>query len=140
MTGKIIAITGVTHGIGRAMAEEFTRLGHRVFGCGRSKKEIKALNRSAQTAGAFSVVDVSVDNDVCKWAASVLKQAGAPHLILNNAGVINRNARAWELSAEEFDEVLRVNVSGVANVIRRPAHRASARSNAGRHPPRSSGR
>jgi len=35
---KIIVITGVTHGLGRAMTEEFARLGHTVAGCGRSAK------------------------------------------------------------------------------------------------------
>jgi NAD(P)-dependent dehydrogenase (short-subunit alcohol dehydrogenase family) len=34
---KIILITGVSRGLGRAMAEEFIRLGHAVLGCGRSE-------------------------------------------------------------------------------------------------------
>ncbi len=38
--------------------------------------------------------------------------------MLNNAGVINRNARLWEISAREFSQVMDVNIKGIANVIR----------------------
>jgi NAD(P)-dependent dehydrogenase (short-subunit alcohol dehydrogenase family) len=41
-----------------------------------------------------------------------------PDLLINNAGVINRNAPLWEVSADEFSKVLDVNVDGTANVIR----------------------
>jgi NAD(P)-dependent dehydrogenase (short-subunit alcohol dehydrogenase family) len=39
---KTILITGATRGLGRAMTEEFIRLGHTVLGCGLSKR--KSLN------------------------------------------------------------------------------------------------
>src|SRR5213079_958683 len=41
-----------------------------------------------------------------------------PDLLINNAGVINKNARLWEVSAREFSEVIDVNLKGTANVIR----------------------
>jgi NAD(P)-dependent dehydrogenase (short-subunit alcohol dehydrogenase family) len=43
--GKIVLITGATRGLGRAMAEEFARLGHTVLGCGRSSREIEKLRK-----------------------------------------------------------------------------------------------
>ena len=43
---------------------------------------------------------------------------GPPDLVLNNAGVINRNARLWEISEREFSQVIDVNIKGIANVIR----------------------
>ena len=52
------------------------------------------------------------------WASRLLKSYGPPDLVLNNAGVINRNARLWEISAQEFSQVIDVNVKGIANVIR----------------------
>ena len=44
-TQKLILITGVSRGLGRAMAEEFIRLGHAVLGCGRSADEIARLQK-----------------------------------------------------------------------------------------------
>ena len=38
--------------------------------------------------------------------------------LLNNAAVINQNASLWQVSAEEFDQVIDINIKGVANVIR----------------------
>ncbi len=38
--------------------------------------------------------------------------------MLNNAGVINRNARLWEVPEREFSQVIDVNIKGIANVIR----------------------
>ena len=116
--GKIILITGVTRGLGRAMTGEFIRLGHTVVGCGRSEKEIAQLQKQFQPPNDFAAVNVSSDEQVVAWAKRILKSHGAPDLLLNNAGVINRNARLWEINAREFSDVIDVNLKGVANVIR----------------------
>jgi NAD(P)-dependent dehydrogenase (short-subunit alcohol dehydrogenase family) len=116
--GKIILITGVTRGLGRAMIGEFIRLGHTVVGCGRSEKEIAQLQKQFQPPNDFAAVNVSSDEQVVAWAKRILKSHGAPDLLLNNAGVINRNARLWEINAREFSDVIDVNLKGVANVIR----------------------
>jgi NAD(P)-dependent dehydrogenase (short-subunit alcohol dehydrogenase family) len=115
---KIILITGVTRGLGRAMTGEFIRLGHTVVGCGRSEKEIAQLQKQFQPPNDFAAVNVSSDEQVVAWAKRILKSHGAPDLLLNNAGVINRNARLWEIGAREFSDVIDVNLKGVANVIR----------------------
>jgi NAD(P)-dependent dehydrogenase (short-subunit alcohol dehydrogenase family) len=115
---KIILITGVTRGLGRAMAEEFIRLGHTVLGCGRSEKETGRLQKQFGTPHNFAGVDVSVDEQVAAWAKRILQSHGAPDLMLNNAGLINRNARLWEIGAREFSDVVDVNLKGTANVIR----------------------
>jgi NAD(P)-dependent dehydrogenase (short-subunit alcohol dehydrogenase family) len=48
----------------------------------------------------------------------VLEAIGPPDLLINNAAVINRPQRLWTISAAEFDNVIDVNVKGVANVLR----------------------
>jgi NAD(P)-dependent dehydrogenase (short-subunit alcohol dehydrogenase family) len=116
--GKTILITGVSRGLGRAMAEEFIRLGHTVLGCGRSEKEAAQLRKRFAPPHDFAVVDVSADELVEAWAKQILKSHGAPDLLLNNAGIINRNAPLWQVGAEEFSNVVDVNLKGTANVIR----------------------
>ncbi len=115
---KTVVITGVTRGLGRAMTEEFIRLGHGVLGCGRSEKELGELRRRFGKGHQFDHVDVASDEQVEAWAKRSLKSSGAPDLLLNNAGVINRNAPLWKVSSEEFGQVIDVNIKGVANVIR----------------------
>src|SRR5215475_5785524 len=115
---RTVVITGVSRGLGRAMAEEFARLGHVVLGCGRSTGEIEALGKQLPAPHDFQVVDVASDDEVKEWAKRVISSHGAPQLVLNNAAVINKNARLWEVSAEEFSQVMDVNIKGTANVIR----------------------
>src|ERR1044071_1238917 len=115
---RLILITGVTRGLGRAMAEEFIRLGHTVAGCGRSKSAIAELSRKFPAPHCFTALNVASDTEVSAWAKAVLKDQGAPDLLLNNAAIINQNARLWQVTAPEFGEVIDVNIKGVASVIR----------------------
>jgi NAD(P)-dependent dehydrogenase (short-subunit alcohol dehydrogenase family) len=118
MPKRRVLITGVTRGLGRAMAEEFARLGHTVLGCGRSKKDIEQIRKRFGKPHDFYVLDVASDEDVKSWASLLLSTHGPPDLMLNNAGIINKNAPLWEVSGREFSEVIDVNLKGVANVIR----------------------
>ena len=115
---KTILITGVSRGLGRALTDEFIRLGHIVIGCGRSEKEIAQLQKQFPAPNDFAAVDVSADEQVAAWAKRVLQSHAAPDLLLNNAALINRNAPLWKVSAEEFSRVIDVNIKGVVNVIR----------------------
>ena len=117
-SSRTILITGVSRGLGRALAQEFIRLGHQVIGCGRSEKAIAALQKQFPAPNNFSVVNVADDAQVAAWAGKILASRAAPDLLLNNAGMINRNARLWEIGAQEFSDVIDVNLKGVANVIR----------------------
>jgi NAD(P)-dependent dehydrogenase (short-subunit alcohol dehydrogenase family) len=114
----LIVLTGATRGLGRAMVEKFIALGHTVVGCGRSREGIEALRRAFGPPHDFAAVDVSQEHQVEQWAARVLSSRGVPDLLINNAGVINQNAPLWQVPAEEFDQVIDVNVKGAANVIR----------------------
>ena len=115
---KTILITGVSRGCGRALAEEFVRLGHAVLGCGRSEKEIAALQKQFPAPNDFAVVDVADDAHVAAWAGEIVAMHRTPDLLLNNAALMNRPAPLWKISAQEFSSVIDVNLKGVANVIR----------------------
>ena len=116
--GKVVVITGVARGLGRALAEGMASKGHRVVGCSRSEKKIAELEKALGRSHSFSVVDVRDDDAVREWAAAVIREYGAPDLLLNNAAVINKNKFLWDVSAAEFDLVIDTNIKGVTNVIR----------------------
>ncbi|HRX80515.1 MAG TPA: SDR family oxidoreductase [Pirellulaceae bacterium] len=118
MDQRKILITGVSRGLGRAMAEEFIRLGHRVAGCARSPQAVAELSERFPSPHRFDVVDVSNDNQVAGWANLVIRNIGAPDLLLNNAGLINDNASLWNVPPDEFSRVVDVNIKGVYHVIR----------------------
>jgi NAD(P)-dependent dehydrogenase (short-subunit alcohol dehydrogenase family) len=111
-------ITGVTRGLGLAMAEKFIELGHTVLGCGRSREMVENLRRTYRPPHDFAAVDVAQESQVEPWAARLLSTHGSPDLLINNAAIINQNAPLWQVPSDEFDRLIDVNVKGVANVIR----------------------
>ena len=117
-TNRTILITGVTRGLGRALAERFVEAGHHVVGCGRSRQRIDELRTRWQDDHDFDAVDVSSAAQVDRWAERVIATTGAPDLLINNAAIINANKPLWKVSAADFSNVIDVNIKGVANVIR----------------------
>lgn len=116
-TAKKILITGVTRGLGRALAEWCIANGHTVIGCGRSA-EILNLRFTHPAPHDFTALDVAEENKVALWAEKVLAVHGAPDLLINNAALMNTPAPLWEVPAKEFDRLIDVNIKGVMNVIR----------------------
>lgn len=114
---KHLVITGATRGIGAALVAAFAQEGWVVSGCGRDAEAVAAA-KPATGAGAWSALDVTVVDDVQAWADAALATAGAPDLLINNAGLINRNAPLWEVPPAEFQAVIRTNLEGPFNVIR----------------------
>lgn len=117
-TAQVILLTGATRGCGRAMVERFVEAGHTVIGCGRSETHVSELRKTFGSPNRFDVVDVADDDQVQAWARSVLAAGVVPDLLINNAAVMNDPAPLWEISSDEFQSLISVNISGTANVIR----------------------
>ena len=115
---RTVFISGVSRGLGRAMALEFAKSDWTVLGCGRSEEPIASLRKSLGAPHVCEVVDVRDAKQVDAFAETLSRQSPVPDLILNNAGVINPNAPLWEVSPEEFDRVIDTNIKGAFYVIR----------------------
>jgi len=63
-------------------------------------------------------LDVAEENSCIEFCAQAIGYSGAPSILLNNAAIINDNKPLWEIQREEFDKLIQINVSGVANMIR----------------------
>jgi NAD(P)-dependent dehydrogenase (short-subunit alcohol dehydrogenase family) len=113
-----IVISGVTRGLGRALAEEFIRMGHTVAGCGRGAEGIIDLRFAYGAPHSFDVADVADPVKVGIWAAKVLGFGEAPDLLINNAAIMNRPAPLWQVPPEEAKRLIDINVTGTINVIR----------------------
>lgn len=116
---RLIILTGCTRGCGRALVDRFIEAGHIVVaGCGRSESDIEKLKSLYSKEHRFDSLDVTDDKVVAEWASEIINTLGPPDLLINNAAIINRSAPLWELSADEFDPVIDINIKGVANTIR----------------------
>lgn len=115
---KHVVITGVSRGLGRALALGFRSAGWRVSGCATDVAALQSLGRELGAEHLILPCDVTRPADVDAFASSVMAFAGAPDLLLNNAAVINPNKPLWEVPEEEFSRVIDVNLKGVHAVIR----------------------
>lgn len=113
-----ILITGVTSGIGFALAQEFANLGHIVIGCGRNQEKISLLQKEFGARHQFSVVDVRIPDQVEHWAKNAYGRYPKIDIIINNAAVKGELCPLWETSADDFAQVVDTNITGVANIIR----------------------
>lgn len=115
---KIIVLTGVTRGLGRALVPRIVAAGHIVVGCGRDSLLIGELQREFGAPHSFTPLDVTDTSAVEGWATLVFARVGIPDLLINNAAIMNNVAPLWEVPADDFDRVVDVNIKGPANVIR----------------------
>jgi NAD(P)-dependent dehydrogenase (short-subunit alcohol dehydrogenase family) len=115
---RIACVTGCARGLGRAVSIALATRGWTVAGCSRSEEHLDSLRKELALPHFFESVDVRCDEAVKGFAEQALAQLGPPDLLLNNAGVINRNAPLTSLSDEEVSAVLDVNVKGVVSVMR----------------------
>jgi len=112
---KVAIVTGATKGIGRACAEEFAREGARVALAGRSEDLGKAAAEAINARGGqavFVACDVSDRSQVNRMVENTVERFGGLDIMLSNAG-INNKAEFLDVTEEDWDRVIDVNLKGV---------------------------
>jgi 3-oxoacyl-[acyl-carrier protein] reductase len=122
-TERIAVVTGASRGIGRSIALRLARDGRHVVLVSRSEGPLTEVRAQIQEAGgAASIVAVDV-GDRGAWAGAIEKIAaehGRLDILVNNAG-ITRDNLIMRMSDEEWDEVIRVNLTSAFVGIRAAA-------------------
>jgi glucose 1-dehydrogenase len=116
LSGKTVAITGGSQGIGLAIAQRFAEEGADISFCYRSNKagadEVVAnIQKTGRKVAGFQY-DVSSVCDGQKFIADTAAQFGKIDVLVNNAG-LERGADFWDVSEADFDAVLNVNLKGL---------------------------
>lgn len=122
LKGKIALITGGTKGIGKAIAESMMAEGIHVAITGResaSSNEIaNALNEKYKNAQALGIAaDVRSMEDMDKAIAITNKELGHVDYLIANAG-IGHFASIDEMSSEQWQQTIDVNLTGVFNSVK----------------------
>jgi short-subunit dehydrogenase len=109
---KVVAITGGSEGIGKALIEALLPLGAKVATCGRNYDKLYRLQmQNAEHLLHAIVCDVSKEQDCRRFIESTIKTFGGIDILINNAGVSMR-ALVQDLDVDVIRKVMDVNFYG----------------------------
>ncbi len=121
LDGKGAIVTGAGSGIGEAVARCLAREGAEVITVGRTLEKLEEAKRSAAEIGsrlhpyAADVADLEAMGALYAWAGERLPQVD---ILVNNAGTNVVDRSFPEISLEDFDSIVKVNLNGVFYLTR----------------------
>lgn len=113
LTGKVAAITGAARGIGKACAKRFLDDGVKVVISDVDADGLAATAAELARPDALRTVvgNVARRPDVDQLVATAVKEFGRLDIMVNNAGVA-RNQDILDVSEQDFDDVIAINLKG----------------------------
>lgn len=122
LTGKVAMVTGAGHGIGRGHALELAKHGATVIvndlgtslsgeGSGKVADEVVQIIESRGGRAVSDFTDVGDEAQVEQAVERAYSELGRLDIVVNNAGIV-RDRAIWNMSADDFDLVMRVHVRG----------------------------
>ncbi len=117
LQGRTALVTGGARGIGLAIVRRLLADGARVAIVDRDP-EVEAVARRLGPAARALVADVTRTLDVDRVVAEADAWADRLDIVVNNAGITGRSYPIWELSDEDWQQVLAVDLTSVFLVCR----------------------
>ena len=117
LTNKNVFVTGSSRGIGLAIAHKFASLGANVVLNGRGQLGQDLLDSFAGYGVKVLAIsgDISSAHDAKRMVAEAIETLGSVDILVNNAG-ITKDGMALRMTEEDFDRVLKVNLTGTFNM------------------------
>ena len=115
LKGKTALITGASRGIGQAIAKGFAKAGADLVLVSRNSKSLGNVSKEISRLGRKAlpiVADIGIADEIKKAVDEALLVFPRIDILVNNAGISPALRRAEELSLHEWEEILRVNLTG----------------------------
>jgi NAD(P)-dependent dehydrogenase (short-subunit alcohol dehydrogenase family) len=112
---QTIIVTGAGYGIGREIALAFGREGGNVVLAARSKDKLEAVAEELRGMGTqplVAIMDQSREPEVERTVAAALETYGGIDVLVNNSGIAGPTAAAQDITAEQWEEVIDINLNG----------------------------
>jgi NAD(P)-dependent dehydrogenase (short-subunit alcohol dehydrogenase family) len=121
LRGKVALVTGGSSGIGRATAELFLKEGARVGILGRTPDEVEAVTEQMTKEGGEAVpliADISIPEEMEQAVQKLVDRWGQLDIVFANAGINGVWAPIEELSVEDWQKTISINLSGTFYTIK----------------------
>lgn len=116
LVGKVAIVTGSSSGIGQTIAVRFASEGANIVVDYRSHPEgAEDTKKQIEASGAKALIvqaDVSKLSDTQNLVDQAWQQFGRCDILVNNAG-IEKGANFWDVTEQDYDAVLNINLKGV---------------------------
>ncbi len=112
LNGKVAWITGAGSGIGEAAVRALVSEGMRVVLSGRREEKLLEVAEAAGGNVRIAALDVSDCEAVSRTVEEIIEWFGRIDVLVNNAGINTRHRNWRDLSLQDWDKVMKVNLSG----------------------------
>jgi NAD(P)-dependent dehydrogenase (short-subunit alcohol dehydrogenase family) len=112
LTGRTAVVTGASRGIGRAIAERLSEEGAFVACLDIDLENARSVAANLAGPGAAFQVDVTDESSVESAISEVIAEAGALHILVNNAGIAGPQEPAATTDLAGWQQTLAVNLTG----------------------------
>lgn len=112
---KVVVITGAANGIGRGLAASYAEKGAKVIVADveeEAGKQIVSEIKNNKGKAIFVLTDVRKEEDIIRLMKVTMEEYGEINILINNAG-ISKWKSPYELSADEWDNILHTNLRSV---------------------------
>jgi NAD(P)-dependent dehydrogenase (short-subunit alcohol dehydrogenase family) len=120
ITNQVCLITGGTSGLGKAISLGFAAAGAKVVAGSSSAGKVDAMRKELGSGNDAIQIDVADEKSVQAAVDHTIKRFGRLDAVVNAAGVIQRKP-SLDVSVEEFERIVRINLTGSFIVARAAA-------------------
>lgn len=122
MKNQTVFITGASAGFGAATARLFAEKGARLILLARRKERLVALQNELKEKFQSEIyvieADVAQEDQIASSIKLLQNAFGLPTILINNAGMVRGTQKLWEVTSDQWNEMIDTNVKGLLNVTR----------------------
>ena len=118
LTGKVAIVTGASRGIGRAIAEIFSREGARVMICGRKQETLEQVAQEIGSNVKAIACHVGRADQIENMIATTAREFGPVDILVNNAATNISFGPCLEIDEAQFDKMIEINLKSAFRLIK----------------------